>query len=346
MINILIVDDSETETQLLKSFFESEKDMCVIGHAKDGQEAIDLTKKLRPDIITMDILMPIKNGLEATRIIMAKTPTPIVVISSTANDTALNTTFLALEAGALSVLEKPTHFNSVQFNEMRKRIIDTVRSMSQVKVITHRFHTHKRKIIPSTDRALIHHSYEIIGIGVSVGGPQALKAIFSKLPPHFPIPIVVVQHMTPGFIQGFAHWLDKHCALTVKTAEQNEYLVAGTIYFAPDNYHLCINRRQEKLIANLVSSPPISGFCPSATVLLQSIASISGQHAIGILLTGMGNDGAQGLLELKNAKGLTLIQDKESAVVFGMAGVALSLNAIDKVVTLDKIADYLIEITQ
>lgn len=345
MINILIVDDSETEAGLLQSFFESEKDMRVIGHAKNGQEAIDLTKKLKPDIITMDILMPIKNGFEATRIIMSKTPTPIVVISSTANDIALNTTFLALEAGALSVLEKPVNFNSIEFNDMRKRIVDTVRSMSQIKVITHRFHTPKRKILDTTDKSLMHPTYEIIGIGVSVGGPQALKAIFSKLPSNFPIPIVVVQHMTQGFIQGFAHWLDKNCALTVKIAEQNEHLLPGIIYFAPDNHHLRIIRRNEKLLASLMTSAPVSGFCPSATVLLQSLAQTSGKHAIGILLTGMGNDGAQGLLELKNAKGHTLIQDKESAVVFGMAGVALSLNATDKVIALEKIANYLIEIT-
>jgi two-component system chemotaxis response regulator CheB len=345
MINILIVDDSETEAQLLKSLFEAEKDMRVIGHAKNGQEAIDLTLKLKPDIITMDILMPIKNGVEATRVIMSKTPTPIVVISSTTNDVVLNTTFLALEAGALSVLEKPVNPQSVEFDAMRKRIVTTVRSMSQIKVITRRFHLHTKQISPPLYKTQMTNKYEIIAIGVSVGGPQALKAIFSKLPANFPIPIVVVQHMTPGFIQGFAHWLDKNCVLTVKNAEQNEPLVGGTIYFAPDNYHLVINRRHGKLIANLIKSPPVSGFCPSATVLLQSVAEVSGHHGVGILLTGMGNDGAQGLLELKKAKGHTFIQDQESTVVFGMAGIALSLNAIDKIVNLDKIADYLIEIT-
>ncbi|MBV8801494.1 MAG: chemotaxis-specific protein-glutamate methyltransferase CheB [Gammaproteobacteria bacterium] len=346
MINILIVDDSETEAHLLKTFFEAEVDMRVIGHAKNGQEAIDLTKKLKPDIITMDILMPIKNGFEATRVIMAKTPTPIVVISSTASDVALNTTFLALEAGALSVLEKPVNFNSTEFNEMRKRIVDTVRSMSQIKVITHRFHSHKRKGPVAIETGPIHQPYEVIGIGVSVGGPQALKSIFSRLPTDFPVPIVVVQHMTPGFIQGFVHWLDKHCALTVKLAEPNEELLTGTIYFAPDNRHLRIIRRNEKLFTSLITSAPVSGFCPSATVLLQSLAQVSGQHAMGVLLTGMGNDGAQGLLELKNAKGHTIIQDKESAVVFGMAGVALMLNATDKIIALDKMADYLIDMTK
>jgi two-component system chemotaxis response regulator CheB len=346
MINILIVDDSPTETELLKALFEAEKDMRVIGCAKNGEEAIALTQRLKPDIITMDIIMPIKNGFEATRWIMSKQPTPIVVISSAANDKVLNTTFLALEAGALSVLEKPVGPNAAAFPMMSQRIIDTVRSMSQIKVIKRRFHIPLKKLSPVTQFEAKRGQYEIIAIGVSVGGPQALKTIFSKLPAQFPIPIVVVQHMTSGFIQGFAHWLNKNCALTVKNAEHNEPLLGGTIYFAPDNHHLEIHRRQEKLIASLIKKDPVSGFCPSATVLLQSVAKVSGSQAIGILLTGMGNDGAQGLLELKQAKGHTLIQDKESAVVFGMAGVAESLNAVDKVVILDKLADYLIDITQ
>jgi two-component system, chemotaxis family, protein-glutamate methylesterase/glutaminase len=354
MITILIVDDSPTQTQLLKVLFEAEKDMRVIGCAKNGEEAIDMTVKLKPDIITMDIIMPIINGFEATRWIMSNQPTPIVVISSAANDMVLNTTFLALEAGALSVLEKPEDPNSPSFPLMRQRIIDTVRNMSQIKVMTRRFHVPKKKGLPIkkikahpiTTIKIKPGQYEIIAIGVSVGGPQALKTIFSQLSASFPLPIVVVQHMTTGFIQGFTHWLNKYCALTIKNAEDNEILLGGTIYFAPDHHHLHINRRQGKLVAHLVKSAPVSGFCPSATVLLQSVAKTSGPHAIGILLTGMGNDGAQGLLELKNAKGHTLIQDKESAVVFGMAGVAHSLNAVDKIIALDKLADYLMDITQ
>lgn len=346
MINILIVDDSPTEIQLLKALFEAEKDMHVVGSALNGEEAITLAEKLKPDIITMDIIMPIKNGFQATRAIMSQHPVPIVVISSAANDSVLNTTFLAMEAGALSVLEKPVGPESPSFQLLRRRIIDTVRSMSQIKVITRRFYSPNTKISSPPIGLVKQGQYEIIAIGVSVGGPQALKTIFSKLPANFPIPIVVVQHMTTGFIEGFTHWLNKYCDLTVKNAQDKEALMGGFIYFAPDHHHLHINRRSGKLIAELVKSKPVSGFCPSATVLLQSVAKISGQHAIGILLTGMGNDGAEGLLELKNAKGHTLIQDQESAVVFGMAGVAQSLNAVDKIVNLDKLSDYLIAITR
>jgi two-component system chemotaxis response regulator CheB len=346
MINILIVDDSATEAQLLKHLFEAEKDLHVIGWAKNGTEAAELTAKLKPDIITMDILMPMKNGFEATHHIMTKTPTPIVVISSAANDKTLNTTFLALEAGALSVLEKPDAPSSVNYEQKRKKIIDTVRSMSQIKVIKRRFYKPASKPNLLKNKKIKAGKFEIIAIGVSVGGPQALKTIFSKLPSDFPIPIVVVQHMTTGFLFGFANWLNQHCSIRIKIAENNEELMGGTIYFAPDSTHLKINRAQNKLFVNLVKSPPVSGFCPSATVLLQSVAKVSAEQAVGILLTGMGNDGAQGLLELKNAKGHTLIQDQESAVVFGMAGVAQSLNAVDEVVQLDKFADYLISLSR
>lgn len=346
MINILIVDDSETETLLLKELFEAEKDMRVIGYAKNGEEAVKLNTKLKPDIITMDIIMPVMNGVEATRLIMSQNPVPIVIISSAANEELVKTTFSALDAGAVSVLEKPENITSALFEHQRKRIIDTVRNMSQIKVIKRRFHVTSKKSPPVLPSKIMPDYIEIIAIGVSVGGPQALKTICSRLPPQFPIPIVIVQHMTQGFITGFTHWLDKNCDLTVKLAENNETLSNGTIYFAPDSYHLKIRRVQGKLTSILVKSPPVSGFCPSATVLLQSVAEVSRQHALGILLTGMGSDGAEGLLELKMAKGHTIIQDKESAVVFGMAGVAQSLNAVDKIIPLDKIADYLIKIAQ
>jgi len=346
MIKILIVDDSETETAILKQIFEAEKDMQVVACAKNGEEAIQLTAQLKPDLITMDIIMPKMNGFEATRLIMSTHPTPIVVISSAANDEALNTTFKALEAGALTVLEKPDSYTSLSRYSARQKIIDTVRSMSEIKPIKRRFHTPKQKIISNTFEEKKRGEFEIIAIGVSVGGPQVLRTILSALPKYFPVPIVIVQHMAHGFMNGFTKWLDNYCQLSVKEAANQEELLPGTIYFAPDYYHLQIKRSQKKLIANLVKSPPISGFCPSATVLLQSVANVSKEKALGILLTGMGNDGAIGLLELKKAKGHTIIQDEESAVVFGMAGVAQSLNAVDKVIPLEKIADYLINITK
>lgn len=345
-IKLLIVDDSETETALLKLIFESQPDMKVIGCAKNGNEAVKLTELLKPDLVTMDILMPEMDGYEATRQIMAQCPTPIVMISSKINNEILKATFQALEAGALSILEKPANFNSPDFAKARQYIIDTVRNMSEIKVIKRRFHVknYNKKFISKTDLKY-RGEYEVVAIGSSVGGPQVLKSILSKLPAQFPVPIVIVQHMAYGYIDGFAQWLNKNVELNIKNAENQELLKPGTVYFAPDNFHTAIDRVQGKLIIKLVKGNPISGFCPSATFLLQSVAKVCGKNAIGALLTGMGNDGAQGLLELKQNKGHTFTQDPESAVVFGMAGVAQSLGAVDKIVELDHIPEYLIKIT-
>ncbi len=344
MIKILIVDDSLTETMLLKSIFENEKDFEVVGIAKNGKDCLKKLKTLKPDIITMDILMPEMDGLETTRQIMSQFPIPIVIISSTISKESVSQTFDALDAGALAVLEKPEQ--NKEFEKSRTRIIDIVRSMSEIHVIKRRFFTKRKETKPILPLSLHHHVqpyYEIIAIAASVGGPQALKKILTALPRDFPLPIVIVQHMMHGFINGFTTWLNNTTHLVIKSAENHEILKGGTVYFAPDHHHMEVKHDQYNLRIKLQSGPPISGFRPSATVLFQSIAKECGENAIGIILTGMGNDGAEGLLEMKKAKGLTLIQDPESTVVFGMAGVAQSMGAVDKVIELDKIADYLLK---
>jgi two-component system, chemotaxis family, protein-glutamate methylesterase/glutaminase len=347
MIKVLIVDDSLTEATLLRGILETEPDMTVIGHARNGQEAVKMCASLKPDLITMDIEMPVLDGIDATRLIMSQTPIPVVIISSTINDKSLNATFKALEAGAVSVLPKPENITSAAFAERRASMVETLRSMAEIKVVKRRFNVKKTAVPaavfhPETSNAI----YELVAIGVSIGGPQVLNLILQKLPDNFPIPIVIVQHMAEGFITGFAQWLDEHVSLHVKTAEQNELLAAGTVYFAPDGYHLTVVRDGHHLKSQLVVSPPVSGFRPSATVLLESVARVCGSRAIGGLLTGMGNDGAVGLLELKNHKGTTFIQDPDSAVVFGMAGVAQSLGAAEQVVKLDEIANYLLHMVK
>jgi len=349
MIKILIVDDSKTETLLLKSILEAEADMKVIGCASNGREGLKLTALLKPDLITMDLAMPLLDGFEATRLIMSQHPTPIIVISSRLDDSSLNASFKALAAGALCVLEKPDQSKAAAFHSAKRRIIDAVRSMAEIKVIKRRFpitaKANKAAVIKPKP-ALTKGSFEIIAIGSSVGGPQALKNIFSKLPADFPIPIVVVQHMTPGFIHGFTQWLNKQVDPRVKEAENSELLIPGTVYFAPDNHHLEIIRRNGGLYAKLTHGLPVSGFYPSANVLLKSVAMAAAKNAIGILLTGMGSDGALGLLDVKNAHGHTFTQDEQSAIVFGMAGVAHSLGAADRSIELDKIADYLVSIVK
>lgn len=348
MIKILIADDSETEQMLLTHIFNKEKDMCVIGCAKNGKEAVELAYKLKPDIITMDINMPILNGFEATRLIMGTNPVPIVVITSSLKDPNLNTTFYALDSGALSVLDKPVNASDPDYHSTCKRIIALIRSMAEIKVIKRRFTVDIANSQSLMPQQLINKPkpYEIITIGSSIGGPQALKVILSQLPASFPVPIVIVQHMTQGFIEGLSKWLANHCSLNIKCAADNELLQAGTVYFAPDRHHLKVQRIGTHLITQLCKGEPIAGFYPSITVLLNSIAKTCGIHAIAILLTGMGSDGASGLFEIKSNNGHTIIQDPDSCVVFGMASVAQSLGAVDRILRLDEMADYLINIVR
>jgi two-component system chemotaxis response regulator CheB len=345
MIKVLIVDDSPTECELLRHILENEPDIEVVGCAKNGAEAIEKTERLKPNLITMDIKMPIMDGLEATRYIMSHFPVPIIIISGKLNDSDMDLTYQALALGAVSVIAKPfdvvTGFSSIQRN-----IVDMVRSMSEIKVIKRRFNmvSNQKSVLAKPTSSS--KAYEVIAIGASVGGPQALTAILSKLPADFSLPIVVVQHMTRGFMTGFTTWLNNNIPATVKDASNHEVLKKGVIYFAPDHTHLTIERSYDGLITKLIESNPVAGFCPSATVLFRSIAKSCGKNGIGILLTGMGHDGADGLLDLKKVNGHTIIQDEKSAIVFGMAGVAKSLGAVDKEIELEKIADYLIDIAK
>lgn len=345
MINILIVDDSKTETQLFKHFLDSEPDMHVVACAKDGAEAIEMVARYSPDLITMDLEMPVMDGHTATRLIMSQFPTPIVVISSKLNETSRDMTYLALEAGAVSVIAKPSHGNPKKLDEFRSQLVDTVRHMAEIKVIKRRFIRPDVPLETFNYQKNTHKpgNFEIVAIGTSIGGPQVLKNIISQFPPSFPVPIVIVQHMTKGFMSGFTEWLNMNSPLTIKNVANDEVLKNGVVYFAPDNFHFTVVRTYKGLTAKLIQSDPVSGFCPSITVLLQSCAKTCQKKAMGILLTGMGNDGAQGLLELKKVGGHTIIQDKNSCIVFGMANVAQAMGAVDKVVEIHQMADYIIK---
>lgn len=340
MIKVLIVDDSPTVVALFKHIISAESDMEVVGVAQNGKEAVEMAAALKPDLITMDIQMPVMDGLEATRLIMAGNPTPIVVISSTISDESTKATFHILEAGALTALAKPADMFSPTFSETKKFIIETLRSMAGV-AVARKLKIDAKPVLKVVGAG----NYEIVAIGSSVGGPAALKTILSHLPEGFPVPIVVVQHMTNGFLNGFVQWLGENTPLKVKTADDKEHLQKGTVYIAPEKRHLQVERTGIGLAAKIVAGEAVSGFCPSITVLFNSVAAVSGKKAIGMILTGMSGDGANGLLEIKKAEGLTLAQDPASAVVYGMAGVAQSIGAVDQVVELNAIAPYLIKAT-
>ncbi|MDP2169360.1 MAG: chemotaxis-specific protein-glutamate methyltransferase CheB [Rhodocyclaceae bacterium] len=342
MIRILIADDSRVISQLLKIIFESESDMQVVGIAADGREAVRLAQELRPDVMTMDIRMPVMDGFEATRLIMSSQPVPIVVISASVDDAELRTTFRAIEEGALAVIEKPVGLSHPEFEAMRREITDTVRAMAALKVFRRRAQA-KQPAQPmvEAERVPPGRVREIVAIGCSTGGPQALQAVLGTLPASFPLPIAIAQHMSKGFIGGLAEWLRSQSLLNIRLVTHGEQLKPGTVYFAPDDFHLRVVRDAHGLVAQLSQEGLINGFRPSATPLLQSVAQTCQGGGIGVLLTGMGCDGAVGLLAMRQAGAHTLVQDQVSAVVYGMPGAAIAIDAVDRIVNLKHMAAYL-----
>jgi two-component system chemotaxis response regulator CheB len=341
MIRILIAEDSKVIALLLKGILEAEPDMKVVGVAEDGVKAIQMARDLSPDLVTMDIHMPQVDGFAAIRTIMAENPVPIVVVSSLSSDTERDVTFRAFEEGAVAVIEKPHNLHDSDFERTRKQLVETVRAMAEVKVVKRRLNAQRPVERAGPCVLQPRGEYKVLAIGCSTGGPQVLHRILSALPADFPIPVVVVQHITHGFIGGLVEWLQGHTALKVKLAENGEQLRHSSIYFAPDDYHLLIAKSRNGFRARLENGEPVRGFMPSVDQLLHSIAQSCSGQAIGILLTGMGDDGARGLLEMKRSGCHTLIQDEASSVVFGMAGSALALGAVDRIVALKEISGYL-----
>lgn len=341
MIRILIAEDSKVIALLLKGILDNEPDMKVIGVAEDGAKAIQMSRDLKPDLVTMDIHMPQVDGFAAIRSIMAENPVPIVVVSSSASDAEKNVTFRAFEEGAVAVVGKPHNLHDADFELTRKQLVETVRAMAEVKVVKRRLNAQRPAGRTGPCALQPRGEYKVLAIGCSTGGPQVLHHILSALPTDFPIPVVVVQHITHGFVGGLVEWLQGHTPLKVKLAENGEPLRPSSIYFAPDDYHLLIARSRNGFNARLENGKPVRGFVPSVDQLLNSIAKSCSGQAIGILLTGMGDDGARGLLEMKRSGCHTLIQDEASSVVFGMAGSALALDAVDRIVELKEIPGYL-----
>ncbi|MCP0914156.1 MULTISPECIES: chemotaxis-specific protein-glutamate methyltransferase CheB [Legionella] len=341
MIRVLIVDDSETEVALIKKILEPESDMVIVGIARNGKEAVEAALYLKPDLITMDIQMPIMDGLDATRLIMMQQPTPIVVISSTVDDESVKSVFHILEAGALTALAKPTNVLAPNFEDTRKRIAATLRAMAEIKVMKKMCKGVPAKEPVSSITNASGKGYEVIAIGASVGGPMAVKTILSALPANYPLPIILVQHMSYGFTEGFVNWLKNHVQLQVKSPEQDEVFSKGTVYIAPEGHHLEVKRTNRGLVADLYAGRPAYGFIPSISILFKSVAKVCGPHAVGVLLTGMSYDGAEGMLEMKKTNCLTMIQGPESSIVFGMGSVAQSLDAVDIVLELNELTLYL-----
>jgi two-component system, chemotaxis family, protein-glutamate methylesterase/glutaminase len=341
MIRVLLADDSATARQLLRAVLELDGDIEVVAEAHDGAAAVELTQQVRPDLVVMDVHMPVADGLAATKEIMMRVPTPILIVSAvTHRDVDLSLS--ATQAGALMALPKPESPASPRFEDAARELRAMVRAMAQVMVVRHWSSSGPAQGVVVRPRRAAEPG-ELVAIAASTGGPAALRRILMELPRTFPAPILLVQHIARDFTAGFADWLGGSCALRVKVAEAGEAVRAGTVYVAPDDAHLCVGRSGT---VDLLASPPIGGFRPSATPLFESAARAYRSRLIAVVLTGMGTDGADGLAAARAAGSYVLAQDEATSVVYGMAQEAVRRGVVNAIVPLDEIARRLGELTR
>jgi two-component system chemotaxis response regulator CheB len=351
MIRVLVVDDSPTARALLVEILRSDPEVEVIGEAKDGLEGVELTGRLRPDLVTMDVRMPRLDGFAATKEIMIASPTPIVIVTASFDAREVELAMQSLRAGALAILRKPPGPESSAFEDAARKLLSTVKAMAHVKVVRHWRQTARTKDdgqgtkhegSPSRPSpCILRPSPRLVAVATSTGGPAALHRMLSRLTPDFPAPVLVVQHNAPGFMGGLVAWLGGGCGLTVKVAEQGEPLLPHTVYLAPDDRHLGVAAAGTVLLS---AAPPLGGFRPSGTYLFESAARARGSSVVALILTGMGDDGVEGLRAVRQAGGHVIAQDEASSVVWGMPGAAVAAGLADSVLPLDAIAIRLAEL--
>ncbi|MBD1911464.1 MULTISPECIES: chemotaxis-specific protein-glutamate methyltransferase CheB [unclassified Leptolyngbya] len=349
-IRVLLVEDSPVALTILTRLLSSAPGITIAGTARNGQEALDLIPQVNPTIVCTDLHMPKMGGLELTQRIMAECPRPILVISASVQENDTDNVFQILQAGALDVFPKPLSGLPGEYDQTAKELINRIRILSGVAVFTQHRRTPPHSTPPTPPTPRLSASLlptpdirlpQVVAIGASTGGPQALYKVLKPLPPNFPAPIVVVQHISEGFLQGLVDWLDAECALKITIARPNTLPSPGTVYFAPDGCHLKLNS-QGRFAVQMGS--PVSGHCPSITVMFEAIAAYYRRSSIGILLTGMGRDGAEGLLAISQSGGTTIAQDERTCIVFGMPKEAIALNAAEHILSIERIGPMLKQI--
>ncbi|AEM79562.1 protein-glutamate methylesterase/protein-glutamine glutaminase [Thermoanaerobacter wiegelii] len=352
-IRVLVVDDSAFMRKCLKDILENEEDIEVIDTARDGNEAVKKAVELRPDVITLDINMPVMDGLTALQYIMSLAPCPVVIISSLSTEGAL-TTFEALELGAVDFVAKPGGTISLGIKQLADEIVSKVRIaalsnkelISSPRTFKKSLKRKKYDITGKTYENKIVKNEIVVVIGVSTGGPKTLMEILPYLPSDFPAAVLVVQHMPPGFTQSFAQRLDQSCNLKVKEAEDRAIVEPGTIIIARGGWHLVLERdsRSSKLITKLTQKPEEALYKPSINVTMKSVLeNVDGRNIIGVLLTGMGDDGADMMVEIRKRGGLTIAESQETAIVYGMPREAVERGGAEIVAPAYKISDILLK---
>lgn len=337
-IKVLLVEDSPIATILIQKIINSSPDIKVVGCAKTGIEGLEMLQKLNPDVICTDLHMPKMNGLEFTKEVMANYPKPILVISASVQEEDTQHVFDVLNAGAVDIFPKPRSGQSSDYDNIAQPLLSKIRVLSGIKVFRRKSQSSPPPITSYRNTSL-GNKMQIVAIGTSTGGPQVLLEILGAIPSNYPLPIVCVQHISQGFLNGLIDWLNNNCKLKVKIAMTGEKPQPGYIYFPPEKQHLEFDSNGRFFC---FKGLPVDGHCPSVTVTFNSCAKVFGKNAIGVLLTGMGKDGAQGLLSMYQKGAYTIAQDESSSVVFGMPGEAIRLGAAKKILSPTAIATQLL----
>lgn len=342
-VKVMVVDDSAVVRQTLTDLLNSDDELEVIASAADPYIAAEKLRDFIPDVITLDIEMPKMDGLTFLRKLMEQHPIPVVICSSLASEGS-ETALKALELGAVDIITKPKIGTKQFLEESRIHICDVVKAASMAKL-------KKKTVSPliqpkltadavlkkSNNKSMIETTEKVIVVGASTGGTEALRYFLEAFPLDSP-GIIVVQHMPENFTKAFAKRLDSYCKITVKEAENGDSVIRGRALIAPGNYHMLLKRQGAKYIVEIKIGPLVSRHRPSVDVLFRSAAQYAGKNAIGVIMTGMGDDGAKGMLEMKDAGAFTIAQDEKTCVVYGMPNEAVKLGGVDKILPLEEIA--------
>lgn len=351
-IRVLVVDDSAVVRQSLKEILSSDTRLEIMAAAADPYIAAKKISQEIPDVITLDVEMPRMDGLTFLRKLMSQHPIPVVILSSLTEEGS-ETAMKALEYGAVEVLQKPRLGNNHLLSESKVLICDAVKAASLVNV--KRISDHRIKVAPKLtadavlakkpSKAMVRTTEKIVVVGASTGGTEALRVFLESLP-HDSSGVVIVQHMPEKFTESFAQRLNQICDVSVKKAANNDTILPGHVYIAPGNRHTLLKRSGARYYVEVKDGPLVSRHRPSVDVLFRSAARYCGKNAIGVIMTGMGDDGAKGMLEMKETGAKTIAQDEKTSVVFGMPNEAIKLGAVDKVLPLNRIAQEVLKMSK
>lgn len=344
MIKVLVVDDSALIRKLLTDILSSDNEMEIIGTARNGKDALEKIEKLSPDVITLDVEMPIMDGLTTLKQIILKYQLPVIMISTLTQQGA-DLTLKALEEGAVDFIHKPTNIFGLNQGKIRESIIKKVKVAAKTSVSKVRPQTSIKKIKSGKRRVGLVQSNSfnsIVAIGSSTGGPRALQEVLSSIPADIDAALVIVQHMPPKFTKSLSNRLNDICEINIKEAEDGDILKRGWGYIAPGDYHMKVAEERGNLVIRLNQSPQVMGLRPTVDILMKSVSKIKNYNKIGVILTGMGSDGAKGITQMKKSNAFIISQDEKTSVVYGMPKAAFETNHVDEVLALNKIANKII----